>query len=232
MEKYFQIYKSIAIMKQLNVLLIFASIFCSCQTFKHRAVENIETKSSLDSISNNENEVEIGGELTCRSKILSPQKSNLYDWMTFISCLSDSLASGNQKYEKTYAQLLNSKVDFTTDWQKAESMLNTKLRGPFIFKNLIANSDIFYCYEDYTLNENGKTEPIHKLFFDAYTSMIRSIDGMSVQEYLDKMNPYTMSKREQRFKDKCGESEYKKNYEVIKQAYEKGLIKLKDYGEE
>ncbi|MFM2395238.1 MAG: hypothetical protein RLZZ546_3221, partial [Bacteroidota bacterium] len=34
-----------------------------------------------------------------------------------------------------------------------------------------------------------------------------------------------------REKDKCQETLYKEYYEVIKQAYEKGLIKLKDYGE-
>jgi hypothetical protein len=232
MEKYFQIYKSIASMKQFMCLLIFVYFFCSCQSLKIRAEGNRQPEHSNDSISDNENEVEVGGELTCRNKILSPKKSELYDWMTFISCLSDSLASGNQKYEKTYAQLLNSKVDFTTDWQKAESMLNTKLRGTYIFKNLMANSDIFYCYKDYTLNENGKTEPIHKLFFDAFTAMIRSIDSLSVQEYLDKNVPYDTAAWEQGYKDKCNETRYKNKYQVIKQAYEKGLIKLKDYGEE
>jgi hypothetical protein len=62
--------------------------------------------------------------------------------------------------------------------------------------------------------------------------MIRNIDGLSVEEYLDSEVPYTPDRRRQDEKDTCQESLYKDYYNAIKTAYEKGLIKLKDYGEQ
>jgi hypothetical protein len=172
--------------------------------------------------------------LKCKDIHFDPIKENTYYWMNFINCLKDSLITNNKFYEEKYVELLESKINFQleNEWQKAEVMFRVTLRGEYLFKKLLANSNVFYCYKDRSIRESGQIQSIHKFYFNSYTSMIRNIDGLSVEEYLLKVNPNTSEKLEQHFKDKCQETEYRNNYNAIKAAYEKGLVVLKDYGED
>jgi hypothetical protein len=54
---------------------------------------------------------------------------------------------------------------------------------------------------------------------------------LSVEEYLQKNISHTIEIQLKREQDKCQEKLNKEYYEVIKRAYEKGLVVLKDYGE-
>ena len=160
-----------------------------------------------------------------------------------LQCITSSIFIGDKNAIENYCKLLEgltSCASYTDgvvtdeEWMNYQSIYFLKPRGNRAFECLLTFSNQFQCYDDYTLNEGSgpHTRPIHFLFFQSYTSMIRSIDGMSVEEYLLKVNPNTSEKLEQHFKDKCQEIEYRNNYNAIKSAYEKGLVKLKDYGED
>jgi hypothetical protein len=113
--------------------------------------------------------------------------------------------------------------------------MGVKTRGDLAFDKIIKWSNNFTCFEDYSLTEeNGKPHirPIHESFFETYTSMISTINGMSVEKYLEKEVPFTYERQVKEYYDKCQESLHKDYYNAIKQAYKKGLVKLKDFGEE
>jgi hypothetical protein len=116
-------------------------------------------------------------------------------------------------------------------FMKIEDSYMSKFRGKLLFNHLFKIAGkVFDCGIDFDGEYDGSNN--HFTFELFYHEMIRSIDGISVQEYLDKMNPNTNEKLEQHYKDKCRESEYRKNYDVIKKAYAEGKIVLKDYGEQ
>lgn len=146
--------------------------------------------------------------------------------------------------------LLSNNVDLNNDKEigynkhcVTKLILNQKWRGEEIFKKIIDMGNVHGCYREYGLNcgdlikkEDRKNcyniVSVHFPFFTAYTSMIRSIDGMSVEDYLQKKISHTIEIQLQREKDKCQESLYREYYIVIKEAYEKGLVVLKEYGED
>jgi hypothetical protein len=221
-------------MKNFIYIIIVLSVFLpSCSSFNRTLKEN---QASGNSKENQGIEGQIGHHkiLKCKNTQLDPFNQNTYYWMNFMDCLKDSLTSKNQSYEEKYLNLLKVKVDFAreNEWQKAEVMLSVPLRGDFIFKNLLSYSNIFYCYKDRTLQETGQIRSIHKFYFDTYTSMIRSIDGMQVEDYLEKVVPYTYDVALKDETEKCKQSRYKQKYEIIKKAYAEGKIVLKDYGED
>jgi hypothetical protein len=121
-------------------------------------------------------------------------------------------------------------------------ILNQNWRGETIFAKIIEQGNVHGCLAEPGLN-CGDGPPgvirdcinivsIHQVFYDSYKSMIRSIDGMTVKKYLEKKVPYTPDRARQDDKEKCKESIYRDYYNAIKEAYSKGLVVLKDYGEE
>jgi hypothetical protein len=178
--------------------------------------------------------------LKCNDLELYPSVDNSYikpnsfnNWTNFINCLRDSISINNIKYEKTYVDLINLDLDLRDrNWHFAELICNIRLRGDFVFKNLLNNSNKYFCYEDRSIVDSGDTKSIHSHFYKAYTSMIRSIEGMQVDDYLQNNISHTLEIQLKREKDKCDELLYKEYYEVIKKAYTEGKIVLKDYGEE
>jgi hypothetical protein len=116
-------------------------------------------------------------------------------------------------------------------FMKIEGRYMSKFRGEILFNHLInIAGKVFDCSRNHDGQFDGSNA--HSTYEIFYKEMIRSVDGMIYSLYLDKLNPNNGDKLDRIEKDKCLESEYRKNYDLIKQAYEKGLIKLKDYGEE
>lgn len=146
---------------------------------------------------------------------------------------------------KNINPFLRDKVDLKNNIYRADEktyitsiILGGKWRGGEIFNSLLKNGNVFGCYrvgDPLCCDPHPNCYSIvscQKLFFEPYTSMIRSIDGISVEKYLEKNVPYTYERALKDENDKCSESLYKDYYNAIKEAYEKGHVVLKDYGED
>jgi hypothetical protein len=107
----------------------------------------------------------------------------------------------------------------------------TKFRGEKLFNHCIKISGkVFECGRDFDGEIDGSNE--HHTYTLFYHEMIRTIDGLSVEKYLEREVPYTYERAIKDEEEKCKESRYREYYQTIKTAYEKGLVVLKDYGEE
>ncbi|MBK9736295.1 MAG: hypothetical protein IPO92_15570 [Saprospiraceae bacterium] len=218
-------------MKYIYLISIIAVLSCSKRTII--SCKNDRDVNSLSQKYNgNSQDIKL---LKCKSISYNPIEENSNKLASLLICLSDSLGIGNPYYIDRYIDVLNSKIDFVKNWDQTSMILNSKPRGEKVFKALINVANIFECYNDFTLSEDGHSfgrYSIHSFFFKAYTSMIISIDGMSVDRYLEINVPYTPDRRRQEDKDKCQESLYRDYYNAIIKANKEGKIVLKKYGEE
>jgi hypothetical protein len=199
--------------------------------------DGIKQKLKMENDLNNNNLLQ--RQITCLCKAVN--EKNLKSINEFLNILNNI---------KSINPFLSNKIDMENDKEigydknsMTTIILDQKWRGEEIFKKLIEIGDVFGCYRESGLNCGDLIEeedrrncygvvPVHNIFFNSYTSMIRNIDGLSVEEYLQKNISHTLEIQLKREKDICQETLYKEYYEVIKQAYEKGLVALKDYGED
>jgi hypothetical protein len=126
------------------------------------------------------------------------------------------------KYEMPYYMSRNS-----TD---PRDNIFRKFRGKSLFNQILKIGNDFSCSTDadgYNSGSNG-----HLFYSHFYYEMIKSIDGITVEEYLEQVVPYNDDAFSQQQKDKCDETRSRKKYNAIKSAYAEGKIVLKDYGEE
>jgi hypothetical protein len=173
-----------------------------------------------------------------------------------INCMIKNIKEGNKESLKDYLNIvkniyrinpfLNNKTNQSVmqndingafdAYKVSRLILENDLKGEIIFKTLLENSNYFGCYKIYGLTcEDPSCFSVvcsHQIFFDKYISMIRSIEGISVDDYLQNNISHTLEIQLKREKDKCDELLYKEYYEVVKKAYAEGKIVLKDYGEE
>lgn len=207
---------------------------CCKKTIISSEAKNADTKESTKP-SDFQKKVIKNKDILCGGSIFNPAKHGRDELIPIVSCISHGIFTGIDSMEDKYIQILNCGIDWIAEWESTSNLMYSKPRGKRLFEEVLKVGNNFKCFRDNYLSEDGKSaaiRPIHEFFFDCYTSMIRSIDGMSVKDYLEKNDPYTMAKLDQFHNDKCNESEYKRRYIIIKQAYEKGLVVLKEYGEE
>jgi hypothetical protein len=116
-------------------------------------------------------------------------------------------------------------------FMKIEGYYMSKFRGRLLFNHLFKLAGkVFDCGRDIDGEYDGSNN--HYTYELFYHEMIRSIDGMAVEKFLEKRVPFNIDRQLKSEEDKCRETLYKEYYEVIKKAYAEGKIVLKDYGEE
>ena len=218
-------------MKYFYLISIIAVLSCSKRTII--SCKNDRDVNSLSQKYNgNSQDIKL---LKCKSISYNPIEENSNKLASLLICLSDSLGIGNPYYIDRYIDVLNSKIDFVKNWDQTSMILNSKPRGEKVFIALINVANIFECYNDFTLSEDGHSfgrYSIHSFFFKAYTSMIQSIDGITVDEYLQKVVPFNMDRQIKAEDDLCNESLDRDYYNAIVKAHKEGKIVLKKYGEE
>jgi hypothetical protein len=218
----------------INTILIVIVItlnFLCCKT--HDKVK--QTKSKLEIVDNQKKSIFMNDSLICNANTYYLAKCDIYRLMDLTSCLIDNMQTSDIVAQNDYIKLLDYPYHHQRDNMQISVIFRPDLRGEVMFKKVLEKGNLFDCYsEPNPLKDNGgyRTASIHEYIFSAYTSMIRSIDGMQVEDYLIKSDLGTTEKLEQYHKDKCLESYYKPRYEIVKKAYAEGKIVLKDHGEE
>jgi hypothetical protein len=216
-----------------KIYCLLMSMFCSCN-FTKKMPQNIDQANnnrSKDAVHNSQNATQI----SCNGTTYNIDFKSYKEVESLMLCISDSIFIGNQSSINKYIAILNRYMDYEDNWFIFQHIIGTKARGNRCFEQILKKSNFFGCYHDYSLSENGNYQviPYHLIFYNQYASMIRSINGMTVQEYLNKNLIFTIEIQiKMEDEDKCQETLYKLYYNAIKEANLKGLIKLKDFGEE
>jgi hypothetical protein len=217
--------------KTILIVIVITLNFLCCKT--HDKVK--QTKSKLEIVDNQKKSIFMNDSLICNANTYYLAKCDIYQLMDLTSCLIDNMQTSDKVAHNDYIKLLDYPYHHQRDNMQISVIFRPDLRGEVVFKKVLEKGNLFDCYsEPNPLKNNGgfRTASIHEYIFSAYTSMIRSIDEMPVEDYLIKNDPGTTEKYEQHFKVKCDESSYRRRYEIIKKAFTEGKIVLKDYGEE
>ncbi len=218
------------------IIFLLLMINISCNSIKKTKTGKITENESKGIKKVNSNVADKDSSLTikCDGLTLKPNHDKMINhWQSLLDCLKPKLINGDKEAEKAFIMLIKMDYNFEKQIESLMIMMHAKPRGKPMFEDVLKNSDKFYCYRPilyYSDDERAGT--VHTYYLQCYTSMIRTIDGTNVEKYLEKAVPYTYERRIQENNDKCQESLYKDYYTAIKTAYEKGLVVLKDYGED
>jgi hypothetical protein len=153
-------------------------------------------------------------------------KKILHDNGMLIYCLREKGFLGDTAAVRQIALLF-------TLMQEPTGYFNKRLRGDKIFKEILDKSKNFEFVNDYDGNLSYNT--VYSKYANVFSEMIESIDGISQYDYLNK-HIYTKGKSEleaeELFSPKYIQILARLSWEIYKDAYDKGLIKLKDFGQE
>ncbi len=153
-------------------------------------------------------------------------KRILHDKGILIYCLREKGFIGDTASVRQIATLISL-------MQEPTGYFNRRLRGDLIFKEILNKSKNFEFVNDYDGNLSYST--VYSKYANVFADMIKSIDGISQYDYLNN-HIYTKGKSEleaeELFSPKYIQILARLSWETYKEAYDKGLIKLKDFGQE
>lgn len=143
-------------------------------------------------------------------------------------CVLEKSFHGELYYENQLLQMIKMEFELNNNFVNS---LKKPLRGSRVFEEIFKRSNRFDCIKGshYDTNE-------HQYLFNVYSECIESIDKLTLNKYLDRKVSQELSQEEHLQiialeEDDCSIRKYKLYYKYIKEAYDKNLVKIKNYGQ-